>query len=493
MNDVTFRHYLQFLKEGKKICFKCVDGSVLQFYVRDDGVLLSKDEHGLYTDTGLSGIEFCYVINGLDEGKYIETDDSGSQSKAVNPDLTKVEAFVEKARIIVKQLVGLGYGLEDVYRIYNESEDVMRSIDNLSPEFFLDLQAYRKPLNYVEMINYKTTESEKKITDNLFDSGKLVISENNGDVREYYIDGGKLYCRNSNGEQLEDFLASAMLRHDIDRVLAGEVIGGNVQTDIAFKDEMAERKIVFGMNTARLFSMRLGYNQELFRRAMGNQEFRAYVDRSNDYLWKKTEKNPSINMDNFLKDATSRVSKRELLDYENFVDIKEKTSKRAETNLEKDNNGFIYKEEETKKKVENIYKKASTQVYEILKYLPAKEFVKIPQEEIVKIDRNREPGYEFTYNVGLTLEDQKVEYETKVILTYLFWKYFLNNSQKIKVGKILEYNDRLTQNDSREPEGVQNELENRKSVEEISEMPIQSKQNIFQRIIAKFKSVLGIF
>jgi len=494
MNDVIFKHYLQFLKEGKEICFKGVDNSILKFYVREDGTLISKDEHGLYTETGLSGIEYCYVISGLDEGDYIETEDSGNPSKAVNPDLSRVESFIERAQIIVKQLKGLGYALEDVYKLYNESNDVMKSIDGLSPEFFLSLKEYKKPINYVQPFNMITTESEKKITANLFDSGKIVISDKNGTTREYYIDGGKLFCIDSTGEQYIDFIASVILRDDIDKALAGDVLVGNVLTDIDFKDEMAEKKAIYGMDTARLFSIRLGYTKEKFiEEYTNNKEFKTLVDRSNTYLWKATNRDSMININDFLKDATSRVSKRDVVKYERFVNVTQKPKLTVEASLEKKDE-FDEENYMNKPRVENIYKKACTEVYEILMYFPADEFVKIPQEEIVKIDRNRDLTHTYSYKLGTRLEEQETEYETKVILTYLFCKYFLNDSQKIKVEKILEYNDRLTQNDMQNETVTNNsingsELESRMRVEQISEIAISDNKNVFQRIIDKIRSL----
>lgn len=91
--------------------------------------------------------------------------------------------------------------------------------------------------------------------------------------------------------------------------------------------------------------------------------------------------------------------------------------------------------------MEGVYSKAYVEVLEILKYIPAKEYLKIPQEEILELERYKDNNYEFNYDVNIPFEDQTILKETKVILITLFNKYFLSNVQKAKLKRILNYND----------------------------------------------------
>lgn len=91
--------------------------------------------------------------------------------------------------------------------------------------------------------------------------------------------------------------------------------------------------------------------------------------------------------------------------------------------------------------MEGVYSKAYVEVLEILKYIPAKEYLKIPQEKILELERYKDNNYEFNYDVNIPFEDQTILKETKVILITLFNKYFLSNVQKAKLKRILNYND----------------------------------------------------
>ena len=72
--------------------------------------------------------------------------------------------------------------------------------------------------------------------------------------------------------------------------------------------------------------------------------------------------------------------------------------------------------------MEGVYSKAYVEVLEILKYIPAKEYLKIPQEEILELERYKDNNYEFNYDVNIPFEDQTILKETKVILITLFNK-----------------------------------------------------------------------
>ena len=57
--------------------------------------------------------------------------------------------------------------------------------------------------------------------------------------------------------------------------------------------------------------------------------------------------------------------------------------------------------------MEGVYSKAYVEVLEILKYIPAKEYLKIPQEEILELERYKDNNYEFNYDVNIPFEKIK--------------------------------------------------------------------------------------
>ena len=115
------------------------------------------------------------------------------------------------------------------------------------------------------------------------------------------------------------------------------------------------------------------------------------------------------------------------------------------------------------------YKRAYTEVIEIIKYFPEDEYNKIPLEKINYYKENMDKNYNFHINPNIELEKQNISKEANAILVTIFNDYFatdrqkevLNNllkqnQQKLEIRKYEEYN---TSNLFRQPANKQQETE----------------------------------
>jgi hypothetical protein len=81
----------------------------------------------------------------------------------------------------------------------------------------------------------------------------------------------------------------------------------------------------------------------------------------------------------------------------------------------------------------NNYKKAFTEVYEIINYLENEDYNKIPIDVRNAIEENRDREYQYFLDETIPLVDQKMLPETKAILFNFFRDYFATDKQKEKI------------------------------------------------------------
>jgi hypothetical protein len=79
------------------------------------------------------------------------------------------------------------------------------------------------------------------------------------------------------------------------------------------------------------------------------------------------------------------------------------------------------------------YKKAFTEVHEIINYLDEKDYNKIPIDVRRVIEENRDKEYQYFVDESMPLIDQKMLPETKAILFNFFKDYFATYKQKEKI------------------------------------------------------------
>ena len=88
----------------------------------------------------------------------------------------------------------------------------------------------------------------------------------------------------------------------------------------------------------------------------------------------------------------------------------------------------------------SAYKKAYTEVIEVIKYFPKEEYDKIPLEKINYYKENMDKNYNFQINPNIELEKQNISKEANAILVTLFNDYFATDRQKEVLNNLLKQN-----------------------------------------------------
>lgn len=89
----------------------------------------------------------------------------------------------------------------------------------------------------------------------------------------------------------------------------------------------------------------------------------------------------------------------------------------------------------------NKYAKAYREVMEIIKYLPEKEYCKIPKEKIDFYEKEMDNNYDFSFDPQEDLSKQNLLKETKAIIIALFQDFFATDEEKKEIDEILNKNE----------------------------------------------------
>lgn len=143
------------------------------------------------------------------------------------------------------------------------------------------------------------------------------------------------------------------------------------------------------------------------------------------------------------------------------------------------------------------FKRANSEILEIIKYLPLKEQKMIPQERIEYYEKNKDQFYNFNYNPAKTLIEQNVLRETKTLIVALFRDVFATEEQKEKLKIILAQNEKKYQEELRKKYSKKELFKQKtKNIEEVVEENYNNsqivvyKENIFTKIRSFIKRFL---
>ena len=114
----------------------------------------------------------------------------------------------------------------------------------------------------------------------------------------------------------------------------------------------------------------------------------------------------------------------------------------------------------------NMYKKAYTEVLEILSHLSEEEYSKIPKEKIDFYKENMDKDYIYKINPQLELYKQHISEEANAILVSLFRDYFANERQKEILKRLLNKNQEKLEQSKREKYDVDNIFKNKSNNDE---------------------------
>lgn len=140
------------------------------------------------------------------------------------------------------------------------------------------------------------------------------------------------------------------------------------------------------------------------------------------------------------------------------------------------------------------YANAYSEVLEILKYIPIKDYNKIPKNKIELFEKNANDEHRFIYNPNKTLEEQNVTKRAKAIIAILFRDYWANETQREKIIKKQNYDRVKLEEEKRQNYNPNNIFKNKeiKSIEnptsDIFSM-IEYKESAFKRFLDKVKSI----
>ena len=87
------------------------------------------------------------------------------------------------------------------------------------------------------------------------------------------------------------------------------------------------------------------------------------------------------------------------------------------------------------------YKRAYTEVLEVLNKLSPEEYSKIPNEKIEYYKKNADKYYYFEIDPSVPIETQKLSKQANAILVSLFLDYFVHDFQKNSIKKMLDNNN----------------------------------------------------
>lgn len=99
--------------------------------------------------------------------------------------------------------------------------------------------------------------------------------------------------------------------------------------------------------------------------------------------------------------------------------------------------------------ISDRYRKAYTEVLEILSNFPSSEYFKIPAEKIEFYKKNRDKNYSYKINTNADLSKQNISIEANAILVSLFRDYFATEKEKQALEKILKENQRQLEEEKR--------------------------------------------
>lgn len=146
----------------------------------------------------------------------------------------------------------------------------------------------------------------------------------------------------------------------------------------------------------------------------------------------------------------------------------------------------------------DTYKRAYTEVLEIINYFPAEEYAKIPNEKIEFYKENMDKEYDFHINPNIDLEKQNISREANAILITLFDDYFATDKQKEVLKSLLNQNQQIIEQKKLEkynPNELFNKTVNNNQNEKIIQESktetslVEVKENFFVKFINFIRNI----
>lgn len=143
----------------------------------------------------------------------------------------------------------------------------------------------------------------------------------------------------------------------------------------------------------------------------------------------------------------------------------------------------------------DVYAKAYTELYEILKNISKNDLNKIPNEILNMLEEKRDKEYEFKLQENIEFENQELLRETKILLAILYRDYWATKEEKEKIMQ--KWKSDIIKSEEEKKIKYNKLFKNKK--EQISEqkndnnLPIEvKKESVFEKIISFIKKYFKI-
>lgn len=140
--------------------------------------------------------------------------------------------------------------------------------------------------------------------------------------------------------------------------------------------------------------------------------------------------------------------------------------------------------------------KAYKQVLEILNFIEAEDYYKVPKELICALEKNKDEEDNFKYDNTKDFLDQNVSSEAKLILAIFFKRYWATDEQKQKI-RSYEINKLSEIEEEKKKIFPQHVISDKIAQEKIEEkkqnqLVVIEKRNWFRRLISKFRAMFTV-
>ncbi len=137
------------------------------------------------------------------------------------------------------------------------------------------------------------------------------------------------------------------------------------------------------------------------------------------------------------------------------------------------------------------YANAYVEILEILKYIPTRDYNKIPQSKIKLFATNANSNYKFNYDLDKTLDEQNVSKIAKGIIAILFRDYWATDEQRQKIIAKQNYDRNQIEKNNRLKYNPDNVFKNKSNVSnniEYQSMELTKyKEDLLSRLLKKIK------
>lgn len=139
-------------------------------------------------------------------------------------------------------------------------------------------------------------------------------------------------------------------------------------------------------------------------------------------------------------------------------------------------------------------RKAYKEVAELLKFFNFEDLRKIPKEEIMRFENNKDNDYEYKVDENKKFFEQEMLPETKIIFANIFRKYWATDYQKDLLNRKEKLQRKIIEDEKRRrfnPDDLfkKKKVNKKEQINEEKSM-IEIKDNIIQRFINWFKHIL---